>query len=127
MDEAVGNKLEDGTKSGFQRPEISLGQKKGPERAELSYKASLFFTFFLSFFFFSDACTMTGEGNGNPLEYSCLENPMDRGAWWATVHGFAKSWTRLKRLSTHAHTMSQRDEKIVQLCPQLLQVPDLVL
>ena len=34
-----------------------------------------------------------GEGNGNPLQYSCLENPMDRGAWWATVHGVAKSWT----------------------------------
>ena len=33
------------------------------------------------------------EGNGNPLQYSCLENPMDRGAWWATVHGVAKSWT----------------------------------
>ena len=37
-----------------------------------------------------------GEGNGNPLQYSCLENPMDRGAWWAKVHGVAKSWTRLK-------------------------------
>jgi len=36
-----------------------------------------------------------GEGNGNPLQYSCLEYPMDRGAWWATVHGVAKSWTRL--------------------------------
>ena len=36
-----------------------------------------------------------GEGNGNPLQYSCLENPMDRGAWWATVHGVTKSWTRL--------------------------------
>ena len=34
-----------------------------------------------------------GGGNGNPLWYSCLENPMDRGAWWATVHGVAKSWT----------------------------------
>ena len=33
-----------------------------------------------------------GEGNGNPLQYSCLENPVDRGAWWATVHGLAKSW-----------------------------------
>ena len=32
-----------------------------------------------------------GEGNGNPLQYSCLENPMDRGGWWATVHGVAKS------------------------------------
>ena len=36
-----------------------------------------------------------GEGNGNPLQYSCLENPMDRGAWWATVHGVAESQTRL--------------------------------
>ena len=36
-----------------------------------------------------------GEGNGNPLQYSCLENPMDGGAWWATVHGAAKSHTRL--------------------------------
>ena len=36
-----------------------------------------------------------GEGNGTPLQYSCLENPMDRGAWWATVHGMAKSQTRL--------------------------------
>ena len=35
------------------------------------------------------------EGNGNPLQYSCLENPMDRGAWWAAVHGVTKSWTRL--------------------------------
>ena len=36
-----------------------------------------------------------GEENGNPLQYSCLENPMDRGAWWGTVHGVAKSPTRL--------------------------------
>ena len=33
--------------------------------------------------------------SGNPLQYSCLENPMNRGAWWATVHGVAKSWTQL--------------------------------
>ena len=38
---------------------------------------------------------LLGEGNGTPLQYSCLENPMDGGAWWATVHGVAKSWTRL--------------------------------
>ena len=36
-----------------------------------------------------------GEGNGNPLQYSCLENSMDRGAWWATVHGVTKSQTGL--------------------------------
>ena len=35
----------------------------------------------------------SGEGNGNPLQYSCLGNPMGREAWWATVHGFTKSWT----------------------------------
>ena len=36
-----------------------------------------------------------GKGNGNPLQYSCLGNPMDRGAWQATIHGVAKSWTQL--------------------------------
>ena len=40
----------------------------------------------------------SGEGNGNPLQYSCLENPMDRGAWQFTVHRAAKTWTRLNRL-----------------------------
>ena len=44
------------------------------------------------------ACT--GEGNGNPLQYSCLENPRDRGAWWAAVYGVAQSQTRLKGLSS---------------------------
>ena len=37
--------------------------------------------------------SLTGEGNGSPLQYSCLENPMEGGAWWATVHGVAKSRT----------------------------------
>ena len=41
-----------------------------------------------------------GEGNGNPLQCSCLENPRDRGAWSAAVYGVAQSWTRLKRLSS---------------------------
>ena len=44
-----------------------------------------------------------GESQGNPLQYSCLENPMDRRAWRATFHRVANSWTRLKKLSTHAH------------------------
>ena len=44
-----------------------------------------------------------GGGHGNPLQYSCLENPMVRGTWWATVHKVAKSQTQLKRLSTHTH------------------------
>ena len=41
-----------------------------------------------------------GEGNGNPLQYSCLENPRDGGAWWAAIYGVAQSQTRLKRLSS---------------------------
>ena len=44
-----------------------------------------------------------GEGNGNPLQYSCLENPMDGGAWWATVHAVAKSQTRLNDLTFTFH------------------------
>ena len=47
-----------------------------------------------------DDALSIGEGNGNPLQYSCLENPVDRGAWWAAVHGVAQSWTRVKRLSS---------------------------
>ena len=43
----------------------------------------------------------SGEGNGNPLQYSCLEYSMDRGAWWATVHWVTKSLTRLKQLSMY--------------------------
>ena len=42
-----------------------------------------------------------GGGNGNPLQYSCLENVTDRGAWWATVHRVTKSWTGLKRLNNN--------------------------
>ena len=44
-----------------------------------------------------------GEGNGNPLQYSCLENPMDRGAWWAAVRGVARSWTQLSSFTFTFH------------------------
>ena len=46
-----------------------------------------------------------GGGHGNPLQYSCLENSMDREVWWATVHGVTKSQTRLKQLSTNGDTL----------------------
>ena len=62
-----------------------------------------------------------GEGNGTPLQYSCLENPMDRGPWWAAVHGVAKSRTRLsdftfpfhfhaleKEMATHSSVLAWR-------------------
>ena len=50
---------------------------------------------FLSSFFWVVVLSLPGEGNGNSLQYSCLENPMGRGAWWAAVHGVSKSGTRL--------------------------------
>ena len=62
-----------------------------------------------------------GEGNGTPLQYSCLENPMDGGAWWAAVHGVMKSWTQLsnfpftfhfptleKEMATHSGVLAWR-------------------
>ena len=55
-------------------------------------------------FHFSFSCI--GEGNGNPLQCSCLENPRDGGAWWAAVYGVAQSRTRLKRLSSSSSSCS---------------------
>ena len=49
-----------------------------------------------------------GEGNGTPLQYFCLENPMDRGAWWAAVYGVAQSRTRLKRLSSSSSSIDPK-------------------
>ena len=54
----------------------------------------------LSDFTFTFHFHCIGEGNGNPLQGSCLENPRDGGAWWAAVYGVAQSWTQLKRLSS---------------------------
>ena len=45
---------------------------------------------------YSDPVHLYGEGNGTPLQYSCLEIPMDGGAWWAAIYEVAQSWTRLK-------------------------------
>ena len=59
-----------------------------------------------------------GEGNGTPLQYSCLENPMDGEVWWAAVHGATKSWTRLNdfTFTFHFHAL----EKEMELTPVLL-------
>ena len=63
----------------------------------------------------------SGEGNGTPLQYSCLENPLGGGAWWAAVHGVSKSWTQLsdftftfhflvleKEMATHSSVLAWR-------------------
>ena len=59
--------------------------------------------------FFIGYSEYVGEGNGTPLQHSCLENPMDRGAWWAAVHGVAKSRTRLSdfTFSFHFHPLEK--------------------
>ena len=59
-----------------------------------------------------------GEGNGTPLQYSCLENPMDRGAWWAAVHGVTTSWTRLRDFTFTFHFNGL--EKEMQATPVFL-------
>ena len=57
----------------------------------------------------SDATQLAGEGNGTPLQYSCLENPMAGGAWWPAVHGVAKSRTRLNdfTFTFHFHALEK--------------------
>ena len=49
-----------------------------------------------------------GEGNGTPLQYSCLENPMDGGAWWAAISGVMQSRTRLRRLSSSSSSINKK-------------------
>ena len=71
-------------------------------------------------FHFSLSCI--GEGNGNPLQCSCLENPRDRGAWWAAVYGVSESWTRLKWLSSSKCSLFLFREMdvfhmVIQVCP----------
>ena len=61
-----------------------------------------------------DACSIPGSerspgiGHGNPLQYSCVENPIDRGAWWATVHGVTKSQTQLSDISSNKAKLIRR-------------------
>ena len=72
-------------------------------------------------YYYVDIIVINGEGNGNPLQYSCLENSMDRGAWWAAVHGVAEGRTRLsdftftfhfhaleKEMATHSSVLAWR-------------------
>ena len=108
-------------KTGIQRPELTwfmeslrathedLGENlnhwlTGKVRAEpwrSGWRSDVWNSHFLSYSLFVQFYNLYAvEGNDNPLQYSCLENPMDRGTWRATVHRVTKSWTWLKRLST---------------------------
>ena len=53
-----------------------------------------------------------GEGNGNPVQCSCLEDPRDGGAWWAAIYGVAQSWTQLKRLSRAAGVFLKNEDSL---------------
>ena len=64
-----------------------------------------------------------GEGNGTPLQYSCLENPMDGGAWWATVHGVAKSRTRLSNFTFTFHSHALEKEMATHSSVLALRLP----
>ena len=65
-------------------------------------------------FHFSLSCI--GEGNGNPLQCSCLENPRGGGAWWAAVYGVAQSWTRLKQLSSSSNLLLNTETVNARFC-----------
>ena len=62
------------------------------------------------FYIYALVYCIGGEGNGNPLQYSCLENPMDGGAWWAAVHGVARNQTQLSdfTLTFHFHALERK-------------------
>ena len=81
----------------------------------------LHFTWTIQLLYLALAGVSVGEGNGNPLQYSCLKNPMDGGAWWAAVHGVPKSQTQLsdftftfhfhaleKEMATHSSVLAWR-------------------
>ena len=74
------------------------------EVAPLGLQAHVFT--FLLYIMVVDGQMRTGERDGNPLQYSCLENPRDGGVWWAAVYGVAQSRTRLKRLSSSSSSSS---------------------
>ena len=80
----------------------------GPEESDMTERLH---------FHFSPSCI--GEGNGNPLQCSCLENPRDGGAWWAAVYGVAQSQTQLKRLSSSS---SRSSPSVRENCPPPLLI-----
>jgi len=61
----------------------------------------------------------SGGGHGNPLQYSCLENSMNRGTWWATRHRVAKSWTWLKQFSMHSNILDKKMKMKILKIPKM--------
>ena len=74
-------------------------------------------------YIYSFLCYTIGEGNGTPLQYSCLENPMDRGAWWAADHGVAKSRTRQSDFTFTFHFHALEKEMATQSSVLVWRIP----
>ena len=68
----------------------------------------------------------TREGNGTPLQYSCLENPMDRGAWWVAVHGVTKSWIQLSEFTFTFHFHALEKEMAIHSSVLAWRIPGTV-
>ena len=76
----------------------------------------------LTYDYFNWKYQVKGEGNGTPLQYSCLENPMDGGAWWAAVYGVTQSRTRLKRLSSSSSSSSSTRSKTINYFNSITEI-----
>ena len=100
---------------------LSISPYLPPIHTSLHFFEQDKFILILGLLYLHFLCLKFGEGNGTPLQHSCLENPMDRGAWWAAVHGVAKSRTRLscftftfhfhpleKEMATHSSVLAWR-------------------
>ena len=92
----------------------------------LEVKSSTILDLVVSNQFLSCPVAMSGEGDGTPLQYSCLENPMDRGAWWAAVHGVAKSWTRLSNFTFTFHFHALEKEMATHSSVLAWRIPGMV-
>ena len=68
---------------------------------------------------------LLGEGNGTPLQYSCLANPMDGAAWWAAVHGVSKSWTRLSDFTFTFHFLALETEMATHSSVLACRIPEM--
>ena len=85
----------------------------------------IFSSFLIGFFLFTflGFLYIFGGGDGNPLQYSCLENPMDEGAWWAAVHGVAKSQARLSDFTFTFHFHALEKEMATQFSILAWRIP----
>ena len=85
---------------------VMVYERQGAVSIQKDYIFIFFNNYYLNHFHFSLSCI--GEGNGNPLQCSCLENPRDGGAWWAAICEVTQSWTRLKWLSSTSKEFKAR-------------------